>query len=106
MHKFGPLALQAIRQTFIDDGLARSTVNERINDIRRVFKWGVSKEIVQSGVLNALQAVEGLRRGRSEAKETLPIKPVPQAFINAIKPHTSRQVWALVQLQLLTAARQ
>ncbi len=103
--EFGPLALKAVRQTFVDSGLARSTVNERTNDIRRVFKWGVSNELVPSSVLNALQSVEGLRRGRSDAKETGPVKPVPHGCIDAIRPHVSRQVWALVQLQLLTAAR-
>ncbi len=31
--------------------------------------------------------------------------PVPQAHIDAIEPHVSKPVWALVQLQLLTGAR-
>jgi len=33
------------------------------------------------------------------------VKPVPDAWIDAIEPYVSRQVWALVQLQVLTGAR-
>jgi len=46
-----------------------------------------------------------LRRGRSQAKETDPVKPVAQEWIDAIEPYVSRQVWVIIQLQLLTAAR-
>jgi integrase len=56
-------------------------------------------------VWRSLQAVEGLRIGRSEAGEPEPVRPVPDREIEAIKPHVSRQVWALIQLQLLTGAR-
>jgi integrase len=52
-----------------------------------------------------LSTVEGLRKGRSKAKEPRKILPIPQAHIEAIRPHVSRQVWSLVQLQLLTGAR-
>lgn len=38
---FGPLALKAILQKWIDRGLCRTHINQRINRIRRIFKWGV-----------------------------------------------------------------
>ena len=47
----------------------------------------------------------GLRRGRTAAKEPEPVRPVPDQHIEAVRPHASRQVWALVRLQLLTGAR-
>jgi len=47
----------------------------------------------------------GLRRGRTEASEPEPVKPAPEANINAVKPFVSEQVWALIQLQLFTGAR-
>lgn len=104
-NEFGPLALQLVRQSMIDAGLARTTINATIILIRGVFKWGVAHQLVEPGVLQGLQAVNGLRRGRTDAREPEPVKPVPQAYIDAIQPYVSRQVWALVQLQLLTGAR-
>jgi len=43
---FGPVALKAVRQKMIDAGLARTTVNQRINCIRRIFKWAVGEELL------------------------------------------------------------
>ena len=38
---FGPLSLKKIRQHMIEvDDLSRGVINNRINRIRRVFKWG------------------------------------------------------------------
>jgi integrase len=46
----------------------------------------------------------GFRVGRrSHGQRSEPIKPVPDAFVDAIRPHVSRQVWAMIQLQRLTA---
>src|SRR4029077_10445827 len=45
------------------------------------------------------------RRGRADVRESEPVKPVPDAFVDAIKPHVSRQVWAMVELQRLTGMR-
>lgn len=103
--KFGPLKLKAVRNRFIEAGLCRRTVNRHVDTIRRVFRWGVSEAMVPVEVLTALETVDGLRAGRSEAKETEAIRPVPESHVQAVKPHVSRQVWALIELQLLTGAR-
>ena len=36
--KFGPLGLRAVRDKMIDQGLSRTTINSRINRMRRVFR--------------------------------------------------------------------
>ena len=56
-------------------------------------------------VYQALVTVEGLRAGRSEARETEAVKPVLESHVESVKPFISRQVEALIDLQLLTAAR-
>jgi len=101
----GPLALKAVRQKWIDAGLSRTHINSQARRIKSVFRWGVENEKVPANVLHALQAVSGLRRGRSDARETEPIRPVAEAMIQAVEPHVSRQVWAMIQLQLLTGMR-
>jgi integrase len=113
--EFSPLKLKAVRQRMIEGepapegeqrrGLARSEINKRIGRIKRVFRWGVENEMVPPYVLHGLQAVVGLARGRSEARETAPVKPAPEAFVDAVKPHVSAQVWAMIQLQRFTGMR-
>ena len=103
---FGPRCLKVIRHEFLTRGLARTTINGCLRRLKAVFRWGVAEQLVEPSVYEALRAVPGLRRGRTKAREPEPVKPVPEAHINAIKPHVSRQVWALIQLQRFTAARQ
>ncbi len=103
--EFGPLALKAVRQRMIDLGWSRTTVNQSISRIKQVFRWAVENELLPGGVYHAVQAVSGLRRGRCAAREPEPVGPVPAAMIDAIKPFVPKPVWAMIQLQLLTAAR-
>ena len=103
--EFGPLRLKRVRQEMVAAGLARSTVNSQIGRIRRMFGWATENELMPASIYHALQAVRGLCEGRSEAREPEPIQPAPVASVEAIRPYVSRQVWAMVQLQLLTAAR-
>jgi site-specific recombinase XerD len=42
---FGPLALRAVRQKMIDRGLCRSSINQHVSRIKRVFKWAASEEL-------------------------------------------------------------
>ncbi len=102
---FGAGSLKAVRQELLDSGLSRGVINNYVNLVRGVFKWGVAQELVPVEVHVALGTVAGLQRGRSKAKETKAVKPVPERYIEDIKPHISRQVWALIQLQRHTAAR-
>jgi len=103
--EFGPLKLKAVRQQMIDAGLARGVINNRVNRIKRVIKWAVSEELLPAGAYEAVQTVSGLRFGRSEAKETEPVRPVPDSWVDATVPYLSPQVSAMVQLQRLTGMR-
>lgn len=102
---FSPLKLKAVREVFLKRGLCRSTINKHIGTIKRIFKWGTENELVPAMVFYALQAVSGLRRGRSAARESVPVKPVPEAYVEAVFPHVSAQVRAMVRLQQITGMR-
>jgi integrase len=103
---FGPLKLKAVRQSMIDDDdLCRRVVNNRVKRIKRFFKWAVSEELVPPSVTHALSTVAGLRRGRTNARETPPVKPVPDVWVEVVLPHLSPQVTAMVRLQRLTGMR-
>lgn len=102
---FGPLALKAIRNQYIDAGLCRTEVNRRTRHVVRMFRWGVENEMVPPGVHHGLKSVPGLKRDRCEVRESEPVGPVPDAFVDAVRPHVVPQVWAMVELQRLTAMR-
>lgn len=74
--EFGPLALKAVREAMIAIGWARTSINRHISRVRRVFRWGAENELVPPNVHSALAAVDALRRGRSSAKESEPVRPV------------------------------
>lgn len=102
---FGPIALKTVRDAMIRENICRNEVNKRIGRIVRLFKWGVENELVAADVLQALKAVPGLRRGRSEARESDPVRPVPEAFVEALRPHVLPPVWEMIELQMLTGMR-
>jgi integrase len=103
--EFGPSKLKAVREAIIEGGNVRSSINRMIGRIKRMFKWAVSEELVPTEVHVGLSTVSGFRKGRCKAKESEPVKPVSAAAVDAIMPHVSRQVWAMVQLQILTGMR-
>jgi integrase len=70
-----------------------------------VFRWGVAEGIVVAGVWEALRAVPGLKHGRSEARETEPVRPVDDAMIDTVLPHLPPVVADMLRLQRLTGMR-
>jgi len=58
-----PSVLKATRDRMIQSGLARKTINARINRIRRMFRWGVENDLAPLQVLQGLMAVSPLKRG-------------------------------------------
>ena len=96
---FGPLALKACRQRMIEDGLTRGVINNHIGRAKRFFKWAAENELVPPEVYHGLQTVSGLRRGRSAAPESEPVKPVPNECIDAVLKHVNRHVAAMIQLR-------
>jgi len=103
--EFGPLALKTCREAMVKDDLCRTHINQQIGRIKRMFKWAVEQELVEANVWHALQAVSGLRAGKTEARESEPVKPVAEEHVNATLPHASPTVRAMVDLQLITGMR-
>ena len=89
----------------INSGLCRTEVNKRVRQVLRAFRWGVGEELIPSSVHHGLKAVTGLRRGRDGVRESEPIKPVPDTFVDAVRPHVAPQVWTMIELQRLTGMR-
>jgi integrase len=102
---FDGVALEAVRNRMIEDGLCRGRINRDVARIKRLFKWAVPKKLVPLAVHQELETVEGLRAGRSKARETPPVRPVSETLVEATLPKLRPPVAAMVQLQLLTGMR-
>jgi integrase len=102
---FGPLALKACRAEMLKRDWSRTYINAQVDKLRRMFKWAASEQLVPVGVYQGLRTVEALRRGRTEARETKKVRPVPAEHVEATLPYMPPTVRAMVGLQLLTGCR-
>lgn len=103
--QFGPLAFKSFRERLVASGLCRGVVNQRCGHVKRMVGWAVSNELVPASALHALQAVTGLKKGRTEARETEPVCPVPDEVVERTLPFLRPPVRAMVELQRLTGMR-
>lgn len=103
--KFGPLALETVRNAMIEQGWCRKHVNDQIARVKMLFGWAVSKQLVNPMVHHGLTTVKALKKGRSKARESPPVKPIPAATVDLTMPKMSPTIQAMVQLQLLTGCR-
>ena len=112
---FGPQRLKTLQAVMVHGytdtkgkafkGLCRGVINNRIGRIKHVFKWAVSEELAPASIAHALATVPGLQYGRTEARETTPVKPVSEQDVEAVLPYLPAVVADMVRLQKLTGAR-
>lgn len=102
---FGPLALRAIQNRLVESGVSRRYINDQIGEVRRMFKWAASVEMIPATVFHALATVPGLKRGRTAARETAPVMPVADELVDATLPYMPQVVADMARIQRLTAAR-
>jgi integrase len=102
---FGPLRFKAVRQQLISKGHSRNGINATMRRLARVFKWAAGEELIPAAVYHALLTVNGLRRGKSEARETKPVRPVDAAVVDATLPHLPAVVADMVRVQRLAGCR-
>jgi integrase len=103
--EFSPLKLKALQRHLIQSGLCRTEINHRVGRVRRLFRWGVSEEMVPETTYRALLAVQGLQKGRSGARESEPVEPVADEIVERTIPRLNREVAGMVRLQRLTGMR-
>jgi integrase len=101
---FGPQALRALQRRW-SATVARSTVNHYVRQCRAIVRWGVGHGLVEPAVIAALEAVEGLRRGRTQAAEGEGRRPVAAAHVEAVCEHMPAPTAAIIRLLALTGAR-
>ena len=103
--EFTSLHLIQARDAMIEKGISRKLINSRVTRLKRMFRWGVSRRLFPATAQLEIQAVEGLRYGRSAAKENSPVAVVSSENVDAVLPLVSKQIAAMIQVQCLTGAR-
>ena len=103
--QFGPLALKACRSAMIDKGWSRSYINAQVDRIRRMFRWAAEEELLPGSIYQNIRAVRSLTRGKTDARESDPVRPVATEVIEATLPHLQLTVRAMVLVQLITGCR-
>jgi site-specific recombinase XerD len=102
---FGPLALKACRARMIRKGWARTYINSQVDRVRRMFRWAAEEELLPGRVHDDLAKVSGLRKGKSEARESEKVRPVRDEVVDATLPFLHPIPRAMVELQRRTGMR-
>jgi integrase len=89
----------------VDEKWTRRSVNRMVLRVVSAFRWGVKHELIPREIAYALSTVGGLKQGECGVQDAERVRPVAPELIEAVRPHVSRQVRALIDLQLLTGAR-
>jgi integrase len=103
--QFGPVALRAVRQIWVDRDNSISTINGYVGALRLMFKWACAHEMVPVETHTALTTVAGLRKGRGVGKDPKDRVPASKDDVEAVVTHLPRQLQAVVRLLLHTGAR-
>lgn len=98
--------LTRVRQVLVDEGRCnRRTVNQRIQQLRAMFRWGVTERLVPGSVWHELAALQALTPHRGGVREGTGLRPVDAESVNKACAELSRHVAALVRFCWLTGAR-
>ena len=67
----------------VEQRLTRREINKRVGKAKRMIKWATAEEMIPSSIFHALQAVEGLRRGRSALRSVSRSVPSPDGRVRS-----------------------
>ncbi len=99
---FVPKHLIALQRVFVDQGWTSRTVNDRVAQLRRVFRWGANREYTTYERARSLEMIEPVERSLDEHNR---VEPVTEEHVTAVMPLVSGPIQAMVSLQLATGAR-
>lgn len=95
----GPLQLRAARHLWIEQRLARTTIQARMQRLRKMWRWGRQVGLIETD----LPDIGALRYGHT--KEPDPVKPVDLSLVELTLPHLSKGARAIIRLLMYTGMR-
>jgi integrase len=104
--EFGPVQYKAVRQVISEEGdRSRTYVNKLCERIVRMLRWAVAEGKLPASVADAVGMVPGLKKDRTELRETEEVEPVDVAIVDKTLPCLSSVVADMVRFQLETGCR-
>jgi integrase len=104
--EFGILQYRACRDWWLrDPKRSRQYVNKQMKRLLRILKWSVGEGLIPPSIHQACQCVAPLKAGRTEAKESEPVKPVPEADVTATISKCTTVVADMIRFQQLVGCR-
>lgn len=113
---FGPDELKQIQDDMVayryrhqkqeeELGLTRSSINRTINEIHRMWRWGIGREITTEAHGQRLKEVRPLRLGRTAARDDLKRAAVTEEELDNVTEGLSSVVADMLRLIWFTAMR-
>ena len=85
--------------SMVREGLALTTIRDRMSRVKRMVRWGVARRLVPADSAHLLEAVEALEPERDGVRETEPVEPVERHDVDAILEHVQPTIGAMIMLQ-------
>jgi integrase len=103
---FGILQYRACRDWWLrDPKRSRQYVNKQVKRLLRILKWSVGEGLIPPSIHQACQCVAPLKAGRTEAPESEPVKPVPEADVTKTIAKCTTVVADMIRFQQLVGCR-
>lgn len=97
--------VEGAEDTVLVPRYTRATCNKLGALFKQAIRWGERTGIAPPGTLHRLSAAEQLKRGRTPARETDPVQPVPDADVESTLGALPAVVADMVRFQRLVGCR-
>jgi hypothetical protein len=102
---FGPLAMRSVQRHCTQADMARIYVDDICAEIRRVFKWATTHEMLSPTIYQARTTVPGLKQERSQARDNAPVIAVDEATVAATLLFQPPVILNMVRFHILVGCR-
>lgn len=93
------------RDTMVKMGLSRSTVNKRLGIVKRISAWALDELLMSAQTKAELTQISNLKRGRSAAKEVIPVTAAQDGDIEKTLAYMPPSLADMVRVHRLTGMR-
>jgi integrase len=103
INDFGPHHLVELQKEFLAKNLTRQGINKRINLTRRIFRWGISQNLVMPSTMEFLRSVFPIKKGSAKESKTRNPAKLPDVLKTLNFLHPILQ--SMVKIQFFTGMR-
>ncbi len=103
--EFGPRKLSELRDLFVASGNCRKYANTQTRSVIRIFRYALSRELIDPMVIVRLESLESLRFGQTTARESTPVTPANLEHVRATAKVLSPTLKAMIRIQAATGMR-